>query len=135
MIPFGLKNARATYQRLMDRVLTPIIGRNVQAYVDEMVVTSQVKDQHVDDLEELFTTIAKYRLKLNPEKCVFRVETGKFLGFLLTKRGIEANPEKCVAIIAMRSPTSVKEVQQLAGQMVALSIFVSAGGDKGHPYF
>jgi len=135
VIPFGLKNARATYQRLMDRVLTPIIGRNVQAYVDEMVVTSQVKDQHVDDLEELFTTIAKYRLKLNPEKCVFRVETGKFLGFLLTKRGIEANPEKCVAIIAMRSPTSVKEVQQLAGQMVALSIFVSAGGDKGHPYF
>jgi len=76
-----------------------------------MVVTSQVKDQHVADLEELFTTIAKYRLKLNPKKCVFRVEAGKLLGFLLTKRGIEANPEKCAAILAMRSPVSVKEVQ------------------------
>jgi len=85
---FGLKNAGATYQRLMDRVLAPMIGRNVQAYVDDMVVTSQVKDQHVVDLEELFTTIAKYRLKLNLEKCVFGVEAGRFLGFLLTERGI-----------------------------------------------
>jgi len=111
VIPLGVKNAGATYQRLMDRVLAPMIGRNVQAYVDDMMVTSQVKDQHVTDLEELFTTIAKYRLKLNPEKCVFRVEAGKFLGFLLTEHGIEANPEKCVAIIAMRSPILVKEVQ------------------------
>ena len=83
----------------------------------------------------MFTTIAKYRLKLNPEKCVFRVEAGKFLGFMLTERGIEANLDKCAAIIAMRSPASVKEVQQLTGRMAALSRFVSAGGDKSHPYF
>jgi len=133
MIPFGLKNAGATYQRLMDRMLAPMIGRNVQAYVDDMVVTSQVKDQHVSDLEELFTTIAKYRLKLNPEKCVFGVKAGKFLGFLLTEREIEANPKKCVAILAMRSPISV-EVQQLTGSMAALSRFISTRGDKGHPY-
>jgi len=100
-----------------------------------MVVTSQGKDQHVADLEKLFTTIAKYRMKLNPEKCVFGVEAGKLLGFLLTERGIEANPEKCTAILAMRSLISVKEVQQLIGRMAALSRFVSAGGDKGHPYF
>jgi len=100
-----------------------------------MVVTSQVRDQHVADLEELFTTIVKYRLKMNPEMCVFRVEVGKFLGFLLTKRGIEANPEKTVAILGMRSLISVKEVQQLTGRMAALSRFVSVGGDKGHPYF
>jgi len=111
VMPFGLKNAGATYQRLMDRVLEPMIGRNVQAYVDDMVVISQMRDQHVTDLEELFATIAKYRLKLIPEKCVFGVEAGKFLGFLLTERGIEANPEKCATILAMRSPTSVKEVQ------------------------
>jgi len=135
VMPFGLKNTGATYQRLMDRVLAPMIGRNVQAYVDDMVVTSQVKDQHIVDLEELFTIIAKYKLKLNPEKCVFGVEAGKFLGFLLTERGIEANPEKCAVIIAMRIPISVKEVQQLTGRMVALSRFVSAGGDRGHPYF
>ena len=111
-----------------------MIGRNIQAYVDDMVVTSQVKDQHVAFLEELFTTIAKYRLKLNPEKCVFGVEAGKFLGFLLTERGIEANPKKCTAI-GMRNSISVKEVQQLTGRMTALSRFVSAGGEKGHPYF
>ena len=134
-MPFGLKNAGATYQRLMDRVLAPMIGRNVQAYVDDMVVTSLVKDQHVANLEELFTTIAKYKLKLNPEKCVFGVEADKFLRSLLTRRGIEANPEKCDAIIAMRIPISVKEVQQLTGGMVALSRFVLAGRDKGHPYF
>jgi len=89
----------------------------------------------VSDLEKLFATITKYRLKLNPKKCVFGVEAGKFLGFLLIERGIEANPAKCAAILAMRSPTSVKEVQQLTGRMVALSRFVSAEGDKGHPYF
>jgi len=100
-----------------------------------MVVTSQEREQHIADLEELFATIAKYRLKLNLENCVFGVEAGKFLGFLLTERGIEANPDKCVAILAMRSPASLKEVQQLTERMVALSRFVSAGGDKGHPYF
>jgi len=112
-----------------------MLERNVQAYVDDMVVTFQQKEQHIADLEELFTTTAKYRLKLNPEKCVFGVEAGKFLGFLLTERGIEANLEKCAAIIAMRSPISVKEVQQLTARMAALSRFFSAGGDKGLPYF
>jgi len=135
VMPFTLKNAGGTYQRLMDWVLAPMIGRNVQAYVDDMVVTSQARGQHVSDLEELFAIITKYRLKLNPEKFVFGVEAGKFLGFLLTERGIEKNLEKCVTILAMRSPASVKEVQQLTGRMPTLSRFVSAGGEKGHPYF
>ena len=130
-VPFGLKNAGATYQRLMDKVLAPMLGRNVQAYVDDMVVTSLEKSRHVADMEELFVTIAKYKLKLNPEKCIFSVEAGKFLGFLLTKRGIEANPDKCAAILAMRSPATVKEVQQLTGRMTALSRFVSTSGEKG----
>jgi len=86
-------------------------------------------------MEELFATIAKYRLKLNLKKCVFGVEAGKFLGFLLTERGIEANPDKCATILAMRSPASVKELQQLTERMAAMSRFVSTGGDKGHPYF
>jgi len=134
-MPFGLKNAGATYQRLMDKVLAPMLGRNVQAYVDDMVVTSHERGQHTTDLEELFATISKYRLKLNPEKCVFGVEAWKFLGFMLTERGIEANPDKYAAIIAMRSPTLVKEVQQLTGKMASFSRFVSAGGEKGHLYF
>jgi len=115
VMSFGLKNAGATYQRLMDKVLAPMLGRNVQAYVDDMVVTSHERGQHAADLEELFATISKYHLKLNPEKCIFSVEAGKFLAFMLTDRGIEANPDKCVAIIAIRSPTSLKEVQQLTG--------------------
>jgi len=119
----------------MDKVLAPMIGRNVQAYVDDMVVTSQVKDQHVANLEELFTTIAKYRMKLNPEKCVFGVEACKFLGFLLTECGIEVNSKKCATILAMRNPISVKKVQQFTGRMAALCRFVSTRGDKGHPYF
>jgi len=99
-----------------------------------MVVTSQERGRHTADLKELFATIAKYHLKLNPKKCVFGVEAGKFLGSLLTERGIEANPNKCATILAMRSPASVKEVQQLTGRMAALSRFVFVGVDKGHPY-
>ena len=135
VMSFGLKNAYATYQRLMGKELAPMLGRNVQAYVYDMVVNSYERGQHAADLEELFATISKYHLKLNPKKCFFGVEAGKFLGFMLTERGIEGNPDKCATIIAMRSPTSVKEVQQLTGRMAALSRFVSAGGENGHPYF
>jgi len=71
-------------------------------------VHQQAKEQHFADLKELFTTIAKYRLKLNPEKCVFRVEAENFLGFLLTERQIEVNPEKYTTIVAMKSPSSVR---------------------------
>ena len=135
VMPFSLKNGGATYQRLMDRILAPMLRRNVQAYVDNMVVTSGEQKQHVANLEELFETVAKYNLKLNPEKCVFGVEAGKFLGFMLTKRGIKANSDKCVALIRIRSPATVKEVQHLTGRMAALSHFLSASGYKGYPYF
>jgi len=94
VMPFCFKNVGATYQRLMDMILAPMLGRNVQAYVDDMVVTSQEKRQHVTNLEDLFETKGKYNLKLNPEKCVFGVEAGKFLGFMLIETGIEANPDK-----------------------------------------
>jgi len=87
-----------------------MLGRNVQVYVDDMVVTSERKDQHIAKLEELFATIAKYNVKLNLDKCVLGVETGKFFSFLLIERGIKANPDKCATIIEMRSPTNVKEV-------------------------
>nr|KYP53530.1 Uncharacterized protein K02A2.6 [Cajanus cajan] len=102
VMPFGLKNAGATYQQLMDKVLLNKLGRNVEAYVDDMVVKSTSINWHFDDLQELFDTIDKYQLKLNPEKCSFGVQARKFLGFLLTHRGIEANPDKCSVIINMR---------------------------------
>jgi len=135
VMPFGLKNASATYQRLMDRILAPMLERNVQAYVDDMVVNYEEEKQYVADLKELFETMGKYNMNLNPEKCVFGVEAGKFLGFMLTERGIEANSDKCATLIRMRKPANVKEVQQLTGQMTALSHFLFASGDKGYAYF
>jgi len=99
VMPFGLKNAGATYQRLMDKVFKDQIGRNMEVYVDDMVVKSGEVEKHLRDLEEVFARIREYNIRLNPEKCVFGVKGGKFLGFMLTNRGIEANPDKCEAIL------------------------------------
>jgi len=94
VMPFGLKNAGATYQRLMDKVLAPIFGRNVQAYVDDMVVTSLEKSGHVADLEELFATIARYKLKLNPEKVYFRRRGREIFGISLVGEGNRGQPQQ-----------------------------------------
>jgi hypothetical protein len=124
-MPFGLKNAGATYQRLMDRVFSEQIGRNVEVYIDDMVVKTTEEGEHDQDRGDILASVRKYNMRLNPAKCSFGVQSGKFLGFMLTNRAIEANPDKCQAIIDMRSPTTVKEVQQLAGRIAALSRFLS----------
>nr|KYP71786.1 Transposon Ty3-G Gag-Pol polyprotein [Cajanus cajan] len=111
VMPFGLKNAGATYQRLVGKVFANQIGRNLEVYVDDMVIKTKSPDNHVRDLEEIFKQIRKHNMRLNPEKCVFGVHGGKFLGFMITCRGIEANPDKCQALINMRSPKNYKEVQ------------------------
>jgi len=116
IMPFGLKNAGATYQRLLDKVFSHLMGQCVKVYVDDMVVKSPSHHQHVEDLSTVFSTLRQYNLRLNPDKCVFGVDRDKFLGFMLTQRGIEANPEKCKAIIEMRSPVTIKEVQRLTGR-------------------
>jgi len=100
-----------------------------QAYVGDMVISSAKVDRHIFDLEELFATISRHNLK--PDKCVFGVQAGKFLGFLLTKRGIEENLDNCAAFMEMRSPTNVKEVQRLTGRMVALSFFYQLVAIRG----
>nr|KYP50706.1 Retrotransposable element Tf2 [Cajanus cajan] len=107
--------------RLMDKVFHHQIGRNMEVYVDDMVVKTISATDHASDLAEVFAQIRKHNMRLNPEKCVFGVRGGRFLGFMITSRGIEANPEKCEAIIHMQSPQSVKEVQRLAGRLVSLS--------------
>nr|KYP73029.1 Transposon Ty3-I Gag-Pol polyprotein [Cajanus cajan] len=124
VMPFGLKNAGATYQRLMNKVFQRQIGKNMEVYVDDMVVKSRNIDWHVTDLSEVFQQLRKYDMRLNPEKCVFGVSGGKFLGFMLSARGIEANPDKCMAIVNMISPQNLKQVQQLAGRLTALSRFL-----------
>ena len=133
VMPFGLKNAGATYQRLMDRVFEPLLGKSVEVYVDDIVVKSPDPVQHASDLADVFKAIRAYNLRLNPEKCTFGVNGGKFLGFMLTQRGIEANPEKCQAIINMRSPVTVKEVQRLVGRLTAISRFLPKLAEKTGP--
>ena len=132
---FGLKNVGATYQRLVNRMFNKQIGRNMEVYVDYMLVKSREELAHLDDLKETFTTLKQYQMKLNPAKCVFGVASGKFLGFMVSQRGIEANAENVQAIINITSPKTVKEVQKLTGRITALNRFVSRAADKCLPFF
>ena len=134
-MPFDLKNAGATYQRLMNRMFAPQIGRNVQVYVDDMLVKSQREEDHLEDLRETFDTLRSYNLKLNPGKCAFGMTAGKFLGFLVSQRGIEANPDKIRAIMEMTPPRNVKEVQSLNGKVAVLNRFMWRATDKCLPFF
>jgi len=133
VMPFGLKNAGATYLRLMDKVFSHLMGQCVEVYVDDMVVKSPSHHQHAQDLSTVFSTLRQYNLHLNPNKCVFGVDRGKFLGFMLTQCGIEVNPEKCKAIIEMRSPTTIKEVQRLIGRLTAISHFLPKLAEQTQP--
>jgi hypothetical protein len=92
MMPFGLKNAGATYQRLVNRMFRDQIGWIVEVYVDDILVKSRKAISHLADLKETFNTLRRYQMKLNPAKCAFSVSSGKFLGFMVSSRGIEANP-------------------------------------------
>ena len=108
VMPFRLKNAGATYQRLMNKMFARQIGRNVEVYVDDMLVKSLREDKHLSDLQETFDTLRTYNMKLNPNKCVFWVTAGKFLGFMVSQRGIEGNLEKVRAIMDLAPPKTVK---------------------------
>ena len=94
VMSFSLKNAVATYQRLMNMMFAQQIGRNVVVYVDDMLIKSTREASHLDDPRETFDTLHLYNMKLNPNKCVFSVASGKFLGFMVSQRGVEANPNK-----------------------------------------
>uniref|UniRef100_A0A2N9GMR1 Uncharacterized protein n=1 Tax=Fagus sylvatica TaxID=28930 RepID=A0A2N9GMR1_FAGSY len=135
VMSFGLKNAGATYQRLMNRMFHDQIGRNVEVYIDDMLVKSKEEDGHLDDLRETFKTLRKYQMKLNPSKCAFGVYSGKFLGFMVSQRGIEANPDKIKAILEMQPSKTTKEVQRLTGRIAALNRFMSRSTDKCLPFF
>ena len=84
VMPFGLKNAGATYQRLVNKMFSKQIGKNMEVYVDDMLVKSKEELAHLDDLKETFATLKQYQMKLNPSKCVFGVASGKFLGFMVS---------------------------------------------------
>ena len=135
VMPFGLKNTGATYQRLVNRMFASQIEVNMKVYVDDMLVKSKRQKNHIQDLTECFSILRKYNMKLNPQKCSFGVSSGKFLGFIVNARGIEANPDKIKALIEMPSPKKHKDVQSLTGRMAALSRFILKSTDKCVPFF
>ncbi|KAL5555160.1 hypothetical protein UlMin_037396 [Ulmus minor] len=135
VMPFGLKNAGATYQRLVNKMFKQQIGKTMEVYVDDMLVKSLKADEHINNLRESFEVLREYKMKLNPAKCDFGVTSGKFLGFMVNHRGIEANPAKIQALLNMESPRKVKEVQSLTGRVAALNRFISRATDKCQPFF
>ncbi|GKV18274.1 hypothetical protein SLEP1_g28679 [Rubroshorea leprosula] len=135
MMPFGLKNAGATYQKMVTIVFRAQIGRNLEVYVDDIVVKSLKAENHLADLDETFNNLKKNKMWLNPTKCIFGVESGKFLGFMVSRRGIEVNPEKIRAIAEMEPSKSVKDIQRLTGRVAALHRFILNSADKCLPFF
>ena len=130
VMPFGLKNAGATYQRLVNKMFQKQIGASMEVYIDDMLVMSVKADLHVAHLAESFQVLKIYNMKLNPTKCAFGVSIGKFLGFIVNSQGIEANPDKIKAMLDMQSPSNTKKVQRLTGRIATLSRFVTRSSDK-----
>ncbi|XP_027174121.1 uncharacterized protein LOC113773696 [Coffea eugenioides] len=134
-MPFRLKNAGATYQRLINQAFKSQIGRTVEAYVDDVLLKSQTTSTFLADLKEVLEVLRGTRMMLNPKKCVLGVTSGKFLGYLVSRRGIEANPDKVRAIQEMSSPRCVRDVQRLTGRLAALNRFLSQSASKALPFF
>jgi hypothetical protein len=134
-MPFGLKNAGATYQRMMQNCLGSQIGRNIQVYIDDVVITTREEKSLISDLAETFDNLSRYKLKLNPTKCFFGVSAGQLLGFLVLAQGIEENPEKIQAILTMGKPTKLPDIQKLVGRIAALSRFGAQLGEKALPFY
>ena len=115
MLPFyvfnSLKNAGATYQRLVTKMFRPLLGKTMEVYINDMLVKSKDRPGHAEHLQEAFEQLRAYSMKLNPSKCAFRVSASRFLGFMVTQRGIEANPAQLKAILESPAPTSTKGVQ------------------------
>jgi hypothetical protein len=134
-MPFGLKNAGATYQRTMQKCMADQIGRNIHAYVDDIAVMSKKQDDLVANLQETFNNLRMYNMMLNPMKCVFGVPAGQLLGFIASHHGIKVNPEKIKAILEISQPNDLKDVQQLTSCVAAVSRFISHLGEKALPLY
>ena len=132
---FRVEEAGSTFARAVQIGFEPQLHRNMEAYMDDIVVKTKDGPTLVQDLEETFDNLRKINLKLNPEKCVFGVPSGKLLGFFVSQRGIEANPDKIKAIEQIEAPKRVKDVRRLAGCVAALSRFISKSADRALPCF
>jgi hypothetical protein len=132
---FGLKNVGATYQKAIQNCLKSQIGKNVEAYVNDVVIKTMEQDQLITDLAETFTNLREFQWKLNPTKCVFGVPSELLLGIMVGHRGIEANPVIVDTIHNMSKPSCKNDAMKLTGMMEALGRFISKLGEKGLPFF
>ena len=132
---FGLKNADSTYQRMMTRMFESLLGKNMEIYIDDMVMKSKKVSEHLRDLQVVFKILRSYKLRLNASKCSFGVGSSKFLSYMVTHRGIEVNPDQIKAITNMRTPRNPKEVQKLTGMTAALNRFISRSANRCRPFF
>ena len=135
VMPFGLKNTGSTYQRMMTRMFEPQLGKSIEIYVDDMVVKSKVVSEHLGGLDSTFNVLRKHKLRLNASKCSFGVGPGKFLGYVVTYRGIEVNLELINAINDLKPPRNAKEVQKLTGMIAALNRFISRSANRCRPFY
>ncbi|GJS91350.1 reverse transcriptase domain-containing protein [Tanacetum coccineum] len=134
-MPFGLKNAGATYQRLVDKAFEKQVGQNLEVYVDDLVIKSHTEAELLRDIEETFRTLRKINMKLNPKKCTFGAVEGMFLGYMIGPEGIKPCPEKIEAVLQLPSPRTIKEVQSLNGKLAGLNRFLSKSAEKSLPLF
>ena len=135
VMPFGLKNAGSTYQRAATTLLHDMIHKEVEVYVDDMIVKAKEREEHLPNLRKFFERIRKYRLRLNPEKCTFGVTAGKMLGFMITTRGIEVDPSKIEAILEMEPPRTEKEIRSFLGKIQFISRFIAKLTSTCEPMF
>nr|GEV17333.1 reverse transcriptase domain-containing protein [Tanacetum cinerariifolium] len=134
-IPFGLKNAGATYQRLMDKTFKGQIKQNIEVYVDDLVVKSHTEAEMMRDVEETFRTLRKINMKLNLKKCLFGLAEGVFLGYIIAPVGIKPCPNKTAVVLQLPSPRTIKEVQSHNGKLASLNRFLSRSAKKSLPLF
>jgi hypothetical protein len=125
VMPFGLKNAGATYQRAMQKIFDDMLHQHVECYVDDLVVKSKEKENHLQDLRLVFERLRRFQLKMNPLKCAFGVSSGKFLGFIVRHRGIEIDQSKIEAILKMPEPRNIHELKSLQGKLAYIRRFIS----------
>ena len=134
-MPFGLKNVGSTYQRMMTRMFEPQLDKNIEIYVDDMVVKSKMVTEHLEDLSDIFDVLRRHKLRLNTSKCSFGLGSGKFLGYMVTHRGIEVNPNQIKAINYLKPQRNAKEVQKLTEMIATLNRFISRSANRCRPFY
>ena len=134
-MPFGLKNVGSTYQKMITKMFEPQLGKSIEVYIDDMVVKIKMVSEHVEDLGNIFEILRKHKLHLNASKCSFGMRSSKFLGYMVTHRGIKVNPNQIKAINSLQPPRNPKEVQKLTGMTAALNRFISRSTNKCRPFF